>query len=106
VCVCTGCGGGAIVECVGAGTEADVGAGTGAETGAAVETAPVLNDTYLSATNLPERNLAAERWEEGEEEGLSTSLALERLSLRVERTTRSRLGSPKREHPEPSLSRS
>ena len=71
-----------------------------------VETAPVLNDTYLSATDLPERNLAAKRWEEGEEEGLSTSLALERLSLRVERATRSRLCSPKRGHPEPSLSRS
>jgi len=53
--VCTGCGTGAIAGCVGAGTEVDVGAGTGAETGAAVETAPVLNDKYLSATDLPER---------------------------------------------------
>ena len=94
------------MECVGTGTEADVGAGTGTETGAAVETTAILNDMYLSTTDLPERNLAAERWEEGEEKGLSTSLALERLSLRVEQTTRSQLGSPKRGRPEPSLSHS
>ena len=51
----TGCGTGAITGCVGAGTEVDMGAGTGAETGVAVETAPILNDKYLSTTDLPER---------------------------------------------------
>ena len=55
MCVCTGCGTGAIVKCVGTGTEADMGVGIGAETDAAVETAPVLNDKYLSAMDLLER---------------------------------------------------
>jgi hypothetical protein len=67
--VCAGCSAGAIAERVGAGTKADVGAGAGAKTGAVVETAPVLSDTYLSATGLPEKNSPVEKQDSMEDAG-------------------------------------
>ena len=59
--ICAGCSAGAIIEHVGTGTKVDVGVGANAETGTVVETTPILSDTYLSATGLPEKNLPVEK---------------------------------------------